>query len=209
MRHHFHRCAHLRVISVPASKLHGARRGGGVILDELCDAKKLTPCLGLAECDVLTTGQKQALLVERATRIREQEGRPVELSGVRRERGAALRELRDGLVAERDRIQEENLRIEAEMGGAEDHGGIAARSDELSVSGLSVRFDDALAAMRIARLDEIDRALEAMADPIYGTCVLCGREVEIGRLGRHPDTRVCTACARETPEPSSIRIQQE
>ena len=52
MRHHFHRCAHLRVIQVKGADLGGLRKGGGQILDELCEARKLAPCLGLAECDV-------------------------------------------------------------------------------------------------------------------------------------------------------------
>ena len=78
MRHHFHRCMNLRVVSVRASELHGARHGGGVVLEELCEAKSLTRCVGLADCDILTAGQKQELLVERATRIREEEGRPIE-----------------------------------------------------------------------------------------------------------------------------------
>ena len=210
MRRHFHRCMHLRVISVPASELHGARHGGGVILEELCDAKRLTPCVGLAECDILTAGQKQELLVERATRIRQQEGRPVELSGVRRERARELRQLREGLVAERDRIVEENLRSEAEVGAAEDRESMAAPGDaaELESAGLSVRFDPAWSELRVERLDEIDRAIEAMEDPVYGTCGLCGGEVESERLRLHPETRVCTSCAREAPAPPPLRVRE-
>ena len=210
MRHHFHRCMHLRVISVPASELHGARRGGGVILEELCEARRLTPCVGLAECDILTAGQKQELLVERATRIRQKEGRPVELSGVPRARAAELRQLRESLVAERDRIVEENLRSEAEVGGAQDRESRAAPGEEaeLEAAGLSLRLEPAWSELRVERLDEIDRALEAMRDPIYGSCALCGGDIESERLRGYPETRVCTSCAREAPAPRPLRARQ-
>ena len=74
MRHHFHRCGHLRVIDLDARDLSRARKGGKQILDELCEAKHFAPCVGLAECDVLSAGQKRELLVTRATRLREEEG---------------------------------------------------------------------------------------------------------------------------------------
>jgi RNA polymerase-binding transcription factor DksA len=199
MRHHFHRCTHLRVLSVPASELHGARRGGGVILEELCDARRLTPCVGLVECDVLTPGQRQDLLIERATRIREQEGRPSPLSGVSRERAEALRPLREALHEERRLIAEENLRSQAELGAGEDRELLVGRLEELELAerGLSVRLDASLSELRVERLDEIDRALEAMRDPTYGTCALCGGEIEVARLRLAPETRVCAACAGE------------
>jgi RNA polymerase-binding transcription factor DksA len=199
MRRHFHRCMNLRVISVPTSELHGARRGGSVILEELCDAKGLTPCVGLAECDVLTTGQKQDLLVERATRIREKEGRPTPLSGVRRERAEELRPLREHLLAERDRIVEENLRCEAELGSGEDREVFANPGEEAELveASLSVRLDADLQELRVERLDQIDRALEAMEDPSYGTCGLCAGEIEVGRLRLAAETRVCATCAGE------------
>lgn len=206
MRHHFHRCTHLRTVAVPASELHGARRGGSIILEELCDARKLTPCVGLAECDVLTAGQKQDLLVERATRIREEEGRPTELSGVPRERGAELDRLREGLVHERNDIVEENLRLEAELAGVEDRelSPAAGQEGELKEAGLSLQLDPAWSELRAGRLDEIDRALDAMESPVYGSCALCGGEIAVERLRLAPETRVCGLCAREAPAPKPI-----
>lgn len=199
MRRHFHRCQNLRVVSIPASELHGARRGGGIIVEELCEEKRLTPCLGLEDCDVLAPRQKQNLLIERATRIREREGRPTALSGVRRERAAELRPLREQLLAERARIVEENLRGEAELAACENRD-VSATCDEeqeLAAAGVSVRLDPGLRALRVERLDEIDRALEAMADPCYGTCALCGDEIDVGRLRLAPETRLCAPCAGE------------
>lgn len=204
MRHHFHRCKSLRVVTIPASELHGARRGGGVVVEELCEAKGLTPCVGLAECDILTAGQKQELLAERATRIREEEGHPTELSGVTRERGAAIRRLRGELLREREAIVEENRRREAEQGGAESLELPAERGaeEELRTEGLSLRLDPVRAELRVERLDEIDRALDAMEERAYGTCALCGGEIAIERLRVYPETRVCAPCAREAPAPA-------
>jgi len=211
MRHHFHRCGHLRVISVPASELHGARRGGSLILEELCDARGLTPCLGLADCDILSPAQKRDLLVERATAIRQEEGRPTELSGVparSRARLSELRELRDGLAAERAAIVEDNRRLHAERIGAA--AGLlpdGADGEDLAAAGLSVRFDEALEALGTERLDALDAALEAMRDAAYGTCGICGDEIEIERLRQAPQTRVCAACAHEASPPPGLRVR--
>lgn len=210
MRHHFHRCGHLRIISVPASDLNGGRRGGSVILEELCDARRLTPCLGLADCDILSPAQKRDLLVERATRIREEEGHPTELSGVPARRSSRVRELRalrDELARERAALVEENRRLQAERAGAE----VALPVDgldgeDLAAAGLSVRLDATLDALRVERLDALDRALEAMRDAAYGACRLCGHEIDLDRLRLAPETRVCGPCAREAPAPHSLRV---
>ena len=68
MRHHFYRCGHLRVLSLDASDLSGARKGGGPILEELCEARRLSPCVGLVDCDVLALARRRRLLAQRATR---------------------------------------------------------------------------------------------------------------------------------------------
>jgi hypothetical protein len=52
MRHHFHCCAHVRVLEVDASEFSHNRNGGAQILEAFCDAKRLARCVGLAECDV-------------------------------------------------------------------------------------------------------------------------------------------------------------
>ena len=92
MRKQFHRCRSLRLVEVDASDLGHVRGSGRIVLEELCDAKQLTPCVGLEECDVLAPGQKRELLVTRATRIRSAQG-PEELAGEPNPR--ALRMLKD------------------------------------------------------------------------------------------------------------------
>ncbi len=86
MRHHFHRCPNLRVVTADASDLGGGKRHGSVALDELCDAKRLTPCLGLIECDILAPSQKRTLLVTRATQMRTEDGGATTSPGGRRRR---------------------------------------------------------------------------------------------------------------------------
>jgi len=202
MRHHFHRCTHLRIVSVPASEIDGSRKGGSAILEELCDARGHEHCVGLEECEILASGQKQDLLVERATRIRAQEGRPTALSGVPGTRGAELRTLRAMLTERRDELAAENARLAAELGAAEALlPGPAARSEEadLARAGVSLRLGGLAEELRVEQLDALDRALEAMERPDYGTCGPCGAPVEIDRLRADPLTRVCAACAGEEP----------
>jgi RNA polymerase-binding transcription factor DksA len=198
---------HLRIVSVRASDLHGARRGGSVVLEELCEARKLTPCLGLAECDVLPIGQKLELLVERATRMREEEGDRIELRGVSPERLAEIDELRDELIEEREAIVEENQRREAEIAAAIDreleaHSG---QEGDLTSAGLSIELEASRSELRVERLDEIDRTLEAMDSRSYGVCARCGGDVPIERLRLSSGTRVCGACAVAAPAPRPPR----
>jgi RNA polymerase-binding transcription factor DksA len=58
-------------------------------------------------------------------------------------------------------------------------------------------LDDELHALRAARLDALDRALDAIGRGRFGGCARCGAPIEIARLQEAPDTVVCTPCARE------------
>jgi RNA polymerase-binding transcription factor DksA len=199
MRHHFHRCGYLRVLELDVSELSHARKGGRQILEELCEAKRLAPCVGLAECDVLSAGQKRDLLTTRATQLRREEGGTSRLADAEDPRAAELAELRSALLDERNEIADENRRRAAEASGAlqrnprplshtEEH--------ELRAAGLSVVYDDDLRALRTARLDAIDRALDALARGRFGDCARCGESIETSRLREAPDTHVCGSCAR-------------
>jgi RNA polymerase-binding transcription factor DksA len=198
MRQHFHRCTNLRVVSVEAGELSGDRHGGSVILDELCDARKLARCVGLVDCDVLTPAQKRELLGTRVTRMREEEGGATALGELGGERGRAIVELARELREEREEIVAENRRLLAEATAAEDRRErTAARSDELAFaeSGISLRWDEHLQRLRASRLDSIDRALEDMAGSNYGLCARCRGLIATERLREAPDTRVCSECA--------------
>ena len=118
MRHHFHRCRHLRVLELSASDLSGAHKGGSQVLEELCDARRLAPCVGLAECDVLSPSQKRELLATRATELRRQEGGRSPLADRDDPRAADLEELRRDLLEERNAIADANRLHAAEAAGA-------------------------------------------------------------------------------------------
>lgn len=199
MRHHFHRCGFLRVLELEARDLSHARKGGSQILEELCVAKHLAPCVGLAECDVLSAAQKRELLSARATQLREEEGGASLLADDRAgdPRRAELAELRATLLDERNAIAQENRRRAAEAGGALQRNPRPlshAEEHELRGAGMSVVLDDELRELRAARLDALDRALDALAHGRFGGCVRCGTDIEIERLQLAPDTLLCMAC---------------
>lgn len=200
MRQHFHRCGYLRVLELEASDISHARKGGKQILEELCDAKHLAPCVGLAECDVLSAGQKRDLLNTRATHLRDEEGGTSLLADADASdpRKAELEELRITLLDERNAIAQENRRRAAEGGGALQRNPRPlshAEERELGRAGLSVVQDDELRALRTARLDALDRALDALAHGRYGDCVRCREAIDVERLREAPDTLVCMPCA--------------
>jgi RNA polymerase-binding transcription factor DksA len=62
---------------------------------------------------------------------------------------------------------------------------------------VSTHLDESLRALRSARLDAIDRALEALADSDRRDCLRCRRPIEIARLRDVPDARICAVCAEE------------
>ncbi len=69
-------------------------------------------------------------------------------------------------------IVEQNRRRAAEAAAALDTRELASPSDvaEFKAAGISVCIDESLRELRAARLDAIDRALEALARGGYGTC---------------------------------------
>jgi len=197
MRHHFHRCPNLRVISADASELNGGRRHGSIALDELCEAKGLVPCMGLLDCDVLAPSQKRTLLVSRATQLRARDGGTSELADGARPGSDLLSDLRRELVAERARIFAENRRIEAEVASLLEVGrdGNADEVDRGDAAA-ALRFDDALEKLSVRRLDTIDQALDAMERGTFGFCRHCDEAIERDRLRAVPDASMCIACAR-------------
>lgn len=199
MRQHFHRCPNLRIIALDATDLLGGRGHGKAVLEELCEAKKLTPCVGLVECDLLPLAQKRELLVTRATRLREAAGGATRLAGPTTERADQLLGLRCELLEERQHIVEANREIEAQIAFATDAVSSEGRLDEpaLASAAVTVRVDEAMERLRVRRLDEIDRALEAMDRGDYGVCAACRGMIALERLRLDPNTHVCEPCARK------------
>jgi len=200
MRHHFHRCNHLRLLAIEAADLAGDRKGGSQILEELCQARNLSRCVGLAECDVLSPAQKRDLFVARATRLREEEGGVSQLADAPDPRAAELRSLRGDFLEEYEEIVEENRRAHAEAAAALQRNPrplSRGAQGELAAAGVSVFLDDELRAWRTGRLDALERAIEAMTGKDYGECRLCCGAIDLERLRETPDTVVCAACSRE------------
>jgi RNA polymerase-binding transcription factor DksA len=200
MRQHFHRCPNLRLVTVDAREVAGPHGRGHRVLDELCAALRLGPCVGLLECDVLTPNQKRGLLAARVTRLREEEGAQRSLLGDAPDaRSAELSELAGLLRDERRAIAEDNRRLLNEAAAAADWGGVqsARASEGFAGLGISARLDESLRELRNARLDGIDRALEALEQGDRLACARCRRPIELARLLRTPDTRVCEMCASE------------
>jgi RNA polymerase-binding transcription factor DksA len=204
MRHHFHSCPSLRVITAEAGDFSGDRRGGSVILEELCAAKHWSPCVGPLECDVLSPLQKHTLLVARATRLREEDAvaGPL-LAGAAHERTTVLAELRKALLDERERIVVENRLLETEMTALE---GVLGREEitddvERASAESGIDWGDARERLTVRRLDSIDRALDAMRSATTPSARRAAAAIEIERLRLVPDARSCFACARSAPAP--------
>jgi len=200
MKHHFHRCGHLRLLEVDASEFAGNRKGGAQILEELCDAKQLARCVGLVECDVLPLAQKRELLGARARRLREEDVGGAPLADAPDARAAELHELRVDLENEYREIVEENRERKVEAAGAVERNPrpLPPQQDwSLAVAGLTVFLDDELRELRTARLDVLERALAAIERGRYGSCARCKGFIDIERLRETPDTAVCDACERE------------
>lgn len=191
MRQQFHRCRSLRFVEVDASELLHRRGAGRIVIEELCEAKHLAPCVGLEDCDVLTPGQKRDLLVTRATRIRDEAG-PRELAGERSPRAVELEGLKRDLLRDRDAIVAANNELEDEMrqmlGSGEDR--------EQPGFEAQLRFREALDRLMVRRLDALDAALDALRAGEYGRCGACGSDIEVDRLRAALGTRVCGRCAQ-------------
>ncbi len=209
MRHHFYRCGHLRVLALAASDLSGDRKGGGPILEELCDARGWLPCVGLLECEVLAAQQKRQLLARRATGSFDEAARVELFAGTRGERERELDGLREELLLERERIVDENRRLASELAAALDARAVASPSEEAELRdrGGSIQLDDELRRFRSSRLDAIDDALASLRRRAYGDCVACGRPIEVERLRAAPETHTCSSCARRAePVGANARI---
>lgn len=196
MRQHFHRCPNLRVVSVDASDIAGNRKGGSVILDELCQAKRLSRCVGVADCDILADGQRRELLVARLTELRAGMGGVSAAEDPKGVRDREIAELASDLHDERGELSLENRRLIAEMTAAfsdRTEGEPLGTTEDLGSPNLSIRDLES----RSSRLDAIDRGLEEISSnpSSYGVCAGCGGKIDLERLRITPDTSVCSDCA--------------
>ena len=110
-----------------------------------------------------------------------------------------LQEQRALLLAERETYmqQAESLKAEADQ-LAEDMEPGDIQFDEESGEGGTINIererDLALSAQARAAVDDIDRALEKIADNTYGICERCGQPIARARLKALPQAALCVAC---------------
>jgi DnaK suppressor protein len=81
---------------------------------------------------------------------------------------------------------------------------LEARAQQERMARLLARLDD----RQIHAFQEIEAALQRVADATYGTCEDCGQAIARGRLRALPATRVCANCARRHEEPSAIAVEE-
>jgi len=103
------------------------------------------------------------------------------------------------LLAERQTYtqQAESLRAEAEQLAEEMEPGDIQFDEESGEGGtmnVERERDLALSAQAQAAVDEIDKALEKIADGSYGYCEQCGQPIPKARLKALPYASLCVAC---------------
>ena len=77
-----------------------------------------------------------------------------------------------------------------------------SETEESAQEDRSARLLSALDDHAIHEVEEIDAALERIANGIYGKCQACAASIPVGRLRLLPATRYCVPCAKEGEQPA-------
>jgi DnaK suppressor protein len=77
--------------------------------------------------------------------------------------------------------------VDAERAGVTDFKDLAAEEATVAV-------DDVGRALAARELDEVNAALQRLADGSYGECLDCGERIDQRRLAALPATPLCTPC---------------
>ncbi len=108
-------------------------------------------------------------------------------------------ELRVIVDTERRRTSEQIDALSSDLATIIEGSAVAPPDDEHDPEGATIGFERAQVASLLhqarARLVELDRARERLADGTYGTCQRCGRPIGIERLTAHPTATTCVQCA--------------
>ncbi len=69
-------------------------------------------------------------------------------------------------------------------------------ADENDLADRSEDFEERSSTLDVlnTRLEDINKAIEKMADGTYGICEICGKDIEEDRLEANPAARTCKAC---------------
>lgn len=110
-------------------------------------------------------------------------------------RSDALGRLHTRLVSQRDSLKtqlagQRARGVRHEVGDAGD----------AAIEGYESEIDSQLAAFEAGELRKIESAIRAIREGIYGTCLVCQRNIPIERLKALPYTTMCIRCQSEDDE---------
>ena len=116
-----------------------------------------------------------------------------------------IEELRQDLLAERDRLQSEvsDASMDPDLLATQ---GNVSMGNELAEDASAMYEQESLLSLRHEQqstLDQVNLALERIANGTYGTCERCGREIDFARLKARPYTRYCLDDERFAEQQSS------
>ncbi len=112
-----------------------------------------------------------------------------------------LEEFRKKLLARRREVEQEAARHAEE--GRNVEGDIARDPADRANDTYTKEVSFSLSSSQTALLQMIDGALGRIADGIYGTCLSCGRDIDLKRLEAVPWTRYDIDCQTRMEEASN------
>ncbi|HST64852.1 MAG TPA: TraR/DksA C4-type zinc finger protein [Mycobacteriales bacterium] len=105
----------------------------------------------------------------------------------------------DELAAQRLDLLAQAGQLRADLAGMMAASAGDNADDEHDPEGVTIAFERAQIVAMLGRTEarvlELDRALERLAEGTYGTCAVCGRPVGAERLAARPDATTCIDCA--------------
>jgi DnaK suppressor protein len=106
---------------------------------------------------------------------------------------------RERLLAEKAQALARLRGLETEFRNLVDAGDGTNIDDEHDPEGATIAFERAQVAALIdqakALTEDLDHALDNLADDTYGICETCGQPIAAGRLAARPSARTCITCA--------------
>jgi DnaK suppressor protein len=107
-----------------------------------------------------------------------------------------LREVRDALHAEADRLRTEIREAEVEIADLFRDGGDGAGHDQADVGSSAFERDHEMSLANHSRetLEQIEHALQRIDNGTYGICESCGNPIGKLRLMAFPRATLCVSC---------------
>ena len=119
----------------------------------------------------------------------------------------SIEEFRRLLLEQRRALFEEVAHVEADLSGLTEtrEAELEESAQEERTARLLARLDD----RGKAELEEIDRALQRIANGDYGTCEACGRQIPLARLRTLPATPFCRDCVARAERGESLEAETD